>query len=92
MVLPNDTIKNLVEWHARTRALFVETANRFTSEVRVSTEGEEFNGKSVLSLMRLSVPIGIMLSIKAEGDDAADALQALHELLEHRFGENNCLT
>jgi phosphocarrier protein HPr len=86
------TIKNPVEWHARTRAQFVETAKRFASEVNVSTEDEEFNGKSVLSLMRLSVPVGMMLSIKAEGDDAADALQALHELLEHRFGENNRLT
>ena len=86
------TIKNLVEWHARTRAQFVETASRFTSKVSVSTEDEEFNGKSVLSLMRLPVLVGMMLRIKAEGDDAADALQALHELLERRFEENNRLT
>lgn len=80
------TIHNPVEWHARKRALFVETAQQFAAELTISIEDEEFDGKSMLSLMRFVAPIGAEFRIHAAGHDAAEALEALRELVEQRFG------
>lgn len=80
-------IKNELGLHARAAAQFVQTANKFDADVTVAKDGEEVNGKSILSLMMLAAPIGSEITIKTEGDDAAELLQKLLELIENKFGE-----
>ena len=81
------TIINELGLHARAAAQFVQTANKFRAEVTVSKDGEEVNGKSILSLMMLAAPIGSEIALKAEGDDAIELLDALIALIENKFGE-----
>jgi phosphocarrier protein len=81
------TIKNELGLHARAAAQFVQTANKFRAEVTVSKDGEEVDGKSILSLMILAAPIGSEIVIKAEGEDAIELLDTLIKLIDNKFGE-----
>lgn len=73
--------------HARPAGLFIETANRFRSAIRVAKGDREVNGKSVLGLMLLEITAGSELTITAEGEDEEQALEALSALITGRFGE-----
>ena len=81
-------IKNNAGLHARPSALFVQTTSQFNSEIKIISNGEEINGKSIMGLMLLAAEKGRKLKIVAEGSDAADALAALKKLIEEdKFGE-----
>jgi phosphocarrier protein HPr len=81
-------IKNKFGLHARPSASFVQTASRFRSEIKVEKDGQMADGKSILDLMMLAAAQGTRITIKAEGEDARDALKALGDLIEGRFGED----
>ncbi len=76
--------------HARPAALFVQTANKYSSEILVKNLAEESdvaNAKSILCVLTLGVMQNHEIEINAEGDDAKDALDALKALIENNFGE-----
>jgi phosphocarrier protein len=81
-------VKNKLGLHARPAATFVREAARFKSNVVVVKEGLEVNGKSVMGLMLLAAESGSKLSIKADGPDEAQALDALQKLFDGKFGED----
>lgn len=81
-------IKNNAGLHARPSALFVQTTSKFNSEIKIISNGEEINGKSIMGLMLLAAEKGRKLKIVAEGNDASEALAALKKLVEEdKFGE-----
>ena len=67
--------------HARPAAQFVKTAKRFSSEIVVAKGGREANAKSSLKIMTLGARKGDKLTIRADGDDAEEAVDALVELI-----------
>jgi phosphocarrier protein len=81
------TIQNELGLHARAAAQFVQTANKYHADITVEKDGEEVNGKSILSLMMLAAPIGSEIMLKAEGDDANELLESLITLIDNKFGE-----
>ena len=81
------TIVNRLGLHARPSAMFVRVASRFRSEIWVAKENEEINGKSIMGLMMLAAGQGSKLRVRAEGPDAAEALQTIEELIASRFNE-----
>jgi phosphocarrier protein HPr len=81
------TIVNKYGLHARPAAEFVKLANRFSSEVWVSKDQVEVNGKSIMGVMMLAAERGSRVSIRAQGEDAGAAVKALAELVQNRFGE-----
>lgn len=81
-------IENELGLHARPAALFVQTANKFDSEIFVEKNGERVNGKSIMGLMMLAAEKGSQITITVRGDDAASALGALDKLLSGKFGES----
>jgi phosphocarrier protein HPr len=81
------TIINRLGLHARPAAMFVRIASRFRSEVWVSKEGEQINGKSIMGLMMLAAGQGSKLLIKCEGPDAEKAMEELEELIQKKFNE-----
>jgi phosphocarrier protein len=81
------TIRNSSGFHARPAGIFVETASRFRSEIRVRNGTQGANGKSILGLMLLGAAAGTGIVIEAEGDDEAEALAALSALIRGGFGE-----
>jgi phosphocarrier protein len=79
-------IRNQLGLHARACALFVKAASRFKSEVLVSRDGLEVNGKSIMGVMMLAAEEGATILVKADGPDEGEALKALQELVEGKFG------
>ena len=79
-------IRNQLGLHARACALFVKTASRFKSEVLVSRDGLEVNGKSIMGVMMLAAEEGSTIVVKATGADEGDVLAALQELVDGKFG------
>ena len=67
--------------HARPAAQFVKKAKQFSSEIVVSKGDREANAKSSLKIMTLGARKGDTIVIRAEGDDAQEAVDALAELI-----------
>jgi phosphocarrier protein len=80
-------IVNRLGLHARPAAMFVRIASRHRSEIWVSKEGEEVNGKSIMGLMMLAAGQGSKLRIRCEGPDAEKAMEELEQLINARFNE-----
>ncbi len=81
------TIVNQRGLHARAAAKFVRTAATFVARVEVTRDDQTVAGTSILGLMLLGAGIGTILTLCAEGDDAAEALAALGDLIERGFDE-----
>jgi phosphocarrier protein len=81
-------VANRLGLHARPAAEFVKLANRFSSDILVTRDEIEVNGKSIMGMMMLAAEQGVDLEIRAKGDDAEDALSALTALVERGFGED----
>jgi phosphocarrier protein len=82
------TIANAYGLHARPAAEFVKLANTFKSEILVSKDGLEVNGKSIMGVMMLAAEKGSSLQVRAIGVDAQEAVEALCALVERGFGED----
>jgi phosphocarrier protein len=80
-------IVNELGLHARPAAAFVKVAGRFTAEVTVSRDDMVVNGKSIMGVMTLAAEPGSELTIRAEGDDAQAAVDALVNLVAAGFHE-----
>ena len=79
-------IRNQLGLHARACALFVKAASKFKSEIFVSRDDLEVNGKSIMGVMMLAAEEGATIQVRAVGPDEAEALQALRELVDGKFG------
>ena len=80
-------VKNKLGLHARPAALFVQTANKFGSQIRVAKKDQEVDGKSIMGIMMLAVECGSEIIIKARGPDSEQAVQALVDLVRSKFKE-----
>lgn len=81
------TIKNNLGLHARAAAAFVKVSNRFQSEIFVRKDDTQVNGKSIMGVLMLAASKGTAVEITAEGADSRDAMEALENLIEQKFGE-----
>ncbi len=81
------TIVNELGLHARPAAAFVKVAGRFKAEVTVGRDDMVVNGKSIMGVMTLAAEPGSELTIRAEGDDAQAAADALATLVAAGFHE-----
>jgi phosphocarrier protein len=68
--------------------MFVRIASRYRSEIWVSKEGEEVNGKSIMGLMMLAAGQGSTLRIRCEGPDADKAMEDIEALIKTGFNED----
>jgi phosphocarrier protein HPr len=74
--------------HARASAKFVTLASGQSAAVEVEKDGASVCGTSIMGLMMLGAAMGDTIIIRAEGDGAEQAVAALAELVEGRFGED----
>ena len=83
-------VKNKVGLHARPASLFVQTAAKFSSKIKVknlTTNGNFVDAKSIIMVLTLGVMKDHEVVIQTEGADADAALGALRALIENNFGE-----
>lgn len=80
-------IKNKSGLHLRPAAEFVKKAAEFKASIILEKDGKEVNAKSILHVQSLGVRQGMTVKIRAEGEDAEEAVAALTQLVESKFGE-----
>jgi phosphocarrier protein len=80
-------ITNKLGLHARAAAQLVRIANRFASEIHIARDEVEVNAKSIMGVLMLAAPKDTTVTIRAEGADAAEAIEAIGELIMAKFGE-----
>jgi phosphocarrier protein FPr len=84
-------VPNAIGLHARPAALFVQTAAQFASRITVQNTSQQRTPVDAKSMMQVASQAtarqGETILIVAQGDDAAEALDALEELVRAGFGE-----
>ena len=78
-------IKNQVGLHARPATYFIQKANEFKDEIKVSKDEREVNAKSLLGVLSLGITRGTAITISANGESEKEAVDALAELIESNF-------
>ena len=87
MIQTQLTIINKLGLHARAAAKFVGCTSAFSSTIQVGKDGQQVDGKSIMSVMMLAAGKGSVLQLEIEGSDEEAALEALKTLIENRFHE-----
>jgi phosphocarrier protein len=74
--------------HARASAKFVQTVETFDASITVSKDGMTVGGNSIMWLMMLAASPGSSVLVSASGNQAEQALDALDQLIQNKFGED----
>ncbi len=84
-------ISNRLGLHARAAAKLVRLASRFSSEIHLSREdaNQQIDSKSILGILMLAASQGTRLIVSIEGEDEAEAGEAIRRLFEDKFGEES---
>ena len=90
MVSRDVIVVNQLGMHARAAAKFVHLATRYQAQVRVAREAREMDGKSIMGILLLAAARGTTITIRADGLDEHDAIEALAALVASGFGEDTC--
>ena len=80
-------IKNKLGLHARAAAQFVKMAQNFRSKVEVRRGSKVADGKSIMGILALALGRGSRITICATGEDSEEAVKALVDLVNKKFGE-----
>jgi len=81
-------IVNKLGIHARPAAEIVKTAGKFKSNITIIRDDLEVNAKSIMGVMMLAAEFGAVIFIRATGEDAEPALEALQTVIANKFGES----
>ena len=73
--------------HARPAAEIVKLSSKFKSEITIVRDDLEVNGKSIMGVMMLAAEFGSNIVVRANGDDAEAAINAIADLVAAKFGE-----
>ena len=87
MLQQDALIVNKLGLHARASAKLTQLASRFKCEVMLSRGERRVNAKSIMGVMMLAAGKGTSIVIETDGEDEADAMQALLNLINNFFGE-----
>jgi phosphocarrier protein len=87
MITENITIINKLGLHARAASKLVNCANQFESEVFIVRKDNRVNAKSIMGVMMLAASKGVELGLEIEGNDQQSCRDALVDLINNRFGE-----
>jgi phosphocarrier protein len=81
------TVTNKIGFHARPASQLIHTAQKYQSSITLIKDKQQTNLGSLISLMKLRVKCGDVITLKADGPDEESALNDLVSLIESRFGE-----
>ena len=80
-------IVNSLGLHARPAAQIVRLAATFVAHIELEKDDLSVNAKSIMGVMMLAAESGSTLRIRADGDDEAQAVAAIADLVATGFGE-----
>lgn len=73
--------------HARPASLLVKEAAKYSSNIKVARDGQEYNAKSIMGVLSMGATKGDKLTIMAEGQDEEEAVKALINLIKNQLNE-----
>ena len=88
MISRNVTIQNSVGLHARPATFFVQKANSFKCSIWVEKEDCRVNAKSLLGVLSLGITRGTTITLIADGEDEAAAIEGLATLVDTELCDN----
>ena len=88
MIAKDIEVKNKLGLHARAAAKLVHTAARFKSSIKIKKGDEEVDGKSILGILLLAAGRGSVIAVRADGEDEAEAVDAIEKLIDAKFDES----
>jgi len=80
-------IINKTGLHARPAAMLVKVTGKFKSDIMLSKDGYEVNGKSIMGVMTLGAETGSTILVRVEGEDENEAMNAIEDLVKNEFYE-----
>jgi phosphotransferase system HPr (HPr) family protein len=80
-------ITNKAGLHARPARLLVQAAAQFQSQIRLQYAEKAANAKSILGVLKLGAGLGQTIVVRAEGEDAEEAVKTLSDLVNRKFDE-----
>jgi len=81
MIKKDFEIKNEMGLHARAAALFVQTTNKFASDIFLEKDNERVNAKSIMGIMALDISKNSIITIIIDGIDEEEAIEELSDLI-----------
>jgi phosphocarrier protein len=87
MIKSTITISNRLGLHARASAKLTKLAGTFRCEVHLARGPRRVNAKSIMGVMMLAAGPGTDIEIETDGPDEQQAMEALRELIDGKFGE-----
>lgn len=78
-------LKNSRGLHARPAAMLVSVAKEFKADITFSKDNDTVNAKSIMGVLMLAAPSGTAIHIRANGDDAEQAVNKLYKLIENEM-------
>lgn len=81
-------VANRLGLHARATAKLVQALSGFRCNATLVARGREVNAKSIMGVMLLAAGQGSTVLLRVEGEDAAEAADAVAALFERRFDED----
>ena len=81
-------IINKLGMHARAAAKFVKLTTSFDCNIDIQKDSRRVNAKSIMGVMMLAASNGSTITIHADGRDAEKSLDALEQLINNRFDED----
>ncbi len=82
-------IRNADGLHMRPAMQFVDLANRFICDIQVSNGETSVDAKSIMQMTMLAAVCGTKLVIRADGEDAREAIHDLQELVEQNLFDDS---
>lgn len=87
MIKQEIEIINKLGLHARASTKLTQVAAQFFSQIWIERNGRRVNAKSIMGVMMLAASKGSKIMLETDGKDEAEAMAALTELINNRFGE-----
>jgi phosphocarrier protein HPr len=80
-------IKNKLGLHARAAAKLVHCAAKYEADIKIRKGDEEVDAKSILGILLLAAGRGAVITLKADGVDEQEAVDAIEKLIDAKFDE-----
>ncbi|MBE6624088.1 MAG: HPr family phosphocarrier protein [Ruminococcaceae bacterium] len=87
MISRDVTIVNDVGLHARPATFFIQKANSYKASLWIEKDDRRVNAKSLLGVLSMGIVKGTVVTIIADGEEEAVAVEGLIELISNGLND-----
>ena len=87
MIKTDVTIRNEKGLHARPATFFIQKANSYKASIWIEKEDRRVNAKSLLGVLSMGIVKGTVVTVIADGEDEAEAIDGLEKLITYELND-----